>query len=222
MRSIAFLLSAVLFGQTGYASVVTGQLSSTNVASFSSNNPGFVGGFGANTPATVAIASTVTAGSPPVVGVGTSSSTMQTANANGGNDVNDFTWTVTTLGTIEVIRFSLTPIDPLSTAFRFIQSPPVVVPAGWTRVATGLYEIAFFSTTGEKAPGTFAFDFRVDANDVANPAVLGSFTIGMTAQNPEPGSLALCGLASMVAGGLGLRRRKLASANADELPPLEI
>lgn len=230
MRTLAFLLSAVLFGQTGYASVVTTQLSSVNVSSFTSNNLAFPGGAGppaATLPATVAISSTVTPGKPPIIGVGTSSSTVRTADAFNGLDVNTFTWTVTTIGTtVDVIRFSLTPILPLSTAFRFVQDPPVVAPAGWTRLVLNDYEISFLSTTGEKAPGTFAFVFLVDARDaVASPAGpfdTGSFTVGMTAHNPEPGSLALCGLASMVAGGLGWRRRKSASVIADELPPLEI
>ncbi len=227
MRIVAFFLSAVLFGQTGSASVVTTQLASTNVSSFTSNNLAFGGGFGATLPPTVALSSTVTPANPPIAGVSTASTTVAAFDAFNGLDSNIFTWTVTTTSaTVDVIRFSLVPIVPLTTDFRFVQTPPVVVPAGWTRFALNAYEISFVSTTGEKAPGTFAFDFIVDARDAAGPGgpfTLGSFTVNMAAQNPEPGSLALCGLASVIAGGLGWRRgRKVTSVAVDERPSLEI
>lgn len=224
MKTIAFVLSVVLAAQIGNASVVSTQLASTNVSSFTSNNLAFAGGFGATLPATVAIASTVTPGQPPVPGVGTSSSTMRAGDTYNGLDVNSFTWTVTTTGdNVDVVRFDLISIVPATTAFRFVQLP-AVPPAGWTRLEASPTTMSFISTTGLKAPGVFVFSFLVDGRDALAPGDpggpnTGSFTINMAASNPEPGSLALCGLASVIAGGFGWRRRRTES---DEVTPTEL
>ena len=224
MKTLAFVLSFVLAAQISHASVVTTQLASTNVTSFTSNNAGFTGGSGATLPATVDLSSTVTPGNPPVPGVGTASTTVRIADTYNGNDLNTFTWTVTTVGAgLEIVKFDIVPITPLTSDFNFIQPP---VPAGWTELRSA-NSLAFMSSTGLKAPGTFVFTFLVSSRDVTGSGDplgpnTGSFTLNMAASNPEPGSLALCGLASVIAGGFGWRRRKSASVKVDEFPPLEV
>lgn len=217
MRYLACLALVVLCANITQAAVVTTQASSTgSVNSFTSNNLTSTGGTGnVNLPATASLASNV-APADPFIDM-TNSITVNTVDSFNGLDVNRWTWTVTSATQLSKMIFTFAPVSPLNSAFRLVQ-PTGLAPAGWIFHEGSAGALVFTPLAAQfVAPGSYAFVFDIDARDVNVPAIqppgVGSFTVGLIAQNPEPGSLALCGLAMSMGGGAAWRRRRKQKAS---------
>jgi len=220
MRIFICLAVTAFMASVSQAAVVTTQASSTgSVNSFTSNNLASTGGTGnVNLPATASLASNV-APADPFIDM-TNSITVNTVDSFNGLDVNRWTWTVTSATQVSKMIFTFAPISPLASGFRLVQ-PTGLAPAGWIfhQGSAGALEFTPLATQFVAA-GSYAFVFDIDARDVNIPAVqppgVGSFTVGLIAQNPEPGSLALCGLALSMGGGAAWRRRRKQKASVSD------